>query len=559
MSQLSIKFNLIEGVNVNSSTPLYDVEHDCNNDKHAIVQMKNDWGHLVIWGDVAQKHQDAKIWHNVQDNQSSSVAGRSWIFINKLTRTVFAGCDSFGSFPVFLYQCDNTIIIASSRQALVKQLGKPLSLDTDAMRCMLTFGQLFNESSILKDTQHIGASSTFSLSLTSERLFELSTNPLTGFPRDNTTCFKDALEAVVESVRSSVTNCENPMLSLSGGLDSRLILACCEALNVKLPALCYGNKLSADARIANELAAACNISLVTSTDLTGHVTETSSRRIAFAGQGEVPVHHAHALIDESLIEATKHHTLLTGTGAETYRAFYYDRGMPGFSVFGLKCLNKLTMPRVKRYITEEYGKTASAAYTLFPHHAEQLQSQVTELLLALNDNAFSAAQYADNFYLRVRAARMVVAGQQLLDEDYNRTHPFLSPEVVSSIGSLPARYKLSSAFHRKAICKLSPKLGRIEWDKTSKPLNQGLSLFQRYPGLASRLGLNNFFGKSAAPMFQYKYSGHTSHSLYAVLKYVGIDNTKSIRDCYEEMEKAGILAHALGLAAVWQHLLHESH
>jgi len=84
-----------------------------------------------------------------------------------------------------------------------------------------------------------------------------------------------------------------------------------------------------------------------------------------------------------------------------------------------------------------------------------------------------------------------------------------------------------------------------------------LTLFQRYPGLASRLGLNNFFGKSAAPMFQYKYSDHTSHSLCAVLKYVGIDNAKSMRDCYEEMEKAGTLAHALGLAAVWQHLLHE--
>jgi asparagine synthase (glutamine-hydrolysing) len=557
MSQLSVKFNLVRSVSLTPSTQLYDLYKSCHQDKHAIVQMKNEWGHLIIWGDVAQKHNDAKIWHSVQINQYPIVAGRSWIFINRLTRTVFAGSDNFGLFPVFLYQNSDTIIIASSRQALVKQLGKPLSLNTDAMRCMLTFGQLFNESSILENTQHIGASSTFSLSLSPERLYELKTNSLIGFPRDNKASFKDALEAVVESVRCSVLNCENPMLSLSGGLDSRLILACCEALNIKLPALCYGNKLSADAKIASELAKACNISLTMSNDLIGHVTEKNSRRIAFAGQGEVPIHHAHALIDESLVEETKHHTLLTGTGAETFRAFYYDRGMPGFSAFGLKCLNKLTMPRVKRYITEEYGKTASAAYTLFPQHADQLYSQVSELLMAFSDSTFSAAQYADHFYLRVRAARMVVAGQQLLDEDYNRTHPFLSPDVVKSIGSLPARYKLSSTFHRKAICKLAPKLGNIEWDKTSRPLNQGLTFFQRYPGLASRLGLKHFFGKKAAPMFQYKYNEKTSHSLVTILKYAGVDSTLNIKECYNEMEKAGTLAHALGLAAVWQHLLNE--
>ncbi|MBQ4860303.1 hypothetical protein J8L98_01190 [Pseudoalteromonas sp. MMG013] len=553
MSQLSVKFNL-EHSKATLPKSFYDIDVTCNGDAHAVVQMKNECGHLLIWGDVAQQARDREIWHSVQQNQQPTVAGRSWLFINLLSRTIYAGADLYGLFPVFLYQDTDNIIVSSSRQALVEMLGRPIALNSNAMRCMLTFGQLFNEMSILENTHHISASSTFSLSLSSERLFKLKTGTLSE-AANRTTNFSDAVEAVVESVRASIDNCQNPMLSLSGGLDSRLILACCEALNMKLPALCYGNKHSADAKIAAELASVCNIKLYTSSDLAGNVTIENSKRIALAGQGEVPIHHAHALIDASLVAATKNHTLLTGTGAETYRAFYYDRGMPGFSAFGLKCLNRLTMPRVERYITEEYGKTARTAFELFPEYAEQLQAQVRELLQALNDNSYSAAQFADNFYLKVRAARMVVAGQQLLDEDYNRTHPFLSPEVVSAIGSLPANFKVSSAFHRKAICKLSPKLGAINWDKTSKPLNKGLTLFQRYPGLASRFGFGHFFGKSSIPMFEYQYNQDTANNLEAVLKYIGINEEKNIQSCYSEMEKSGTLAHALGLTAVWQHLL----
>lgn len=555
MSQVSVKFNFGQHLNKTTTEPLYHIEQTCNDDKHAVVQMQNEWSRLVVWGDVAQKAQDALIWQQVQSNQKPTVPGRSWVFINLMSRTVFAGSDMFGLFPVFLFQDQNNIVISSSRQALVKQLGRPIPLDSHAMRCMLTFGQLFNDASILENTKHVGASTTFSLSLSAERRFNFTTKPLANFSEKPKTTFNDALEAVVESVKLSVNNCENPMLSLSGGLDSRLILAACEALNIKLPALCYGNEHSADTMIASQLAKSCGIKLFRSKSLKGNVTAENSKRIALAGQGEVPVHHAHALIDEKLVLQTKHHTLLTGTGAETYRAFYYDRGMPGFSAFGIKCLNWLTMPRVKRYITEEYSKTSQTAFTLFPDHAKQLQDQVDELLLALNDNKLSAAQYADNFYLKVRAARMVVAGQQLLDEDYNRTHPFLSPDVVTSIGSLPARYKVSSTFHRKAICKLAPRLGEVIWDKTNESLNKGLTLFQRYPGLASRFGLTHFFGKSAAPMFHYHYNQDTKNSLEAVLKYAGVNAQSDIMECYNTMKESGTLAHALGLTAVWQHLL----
>jgi len=150
-------------------------------------------------------------------------------------------------------------------------------------------------------------------------------------------------------------------------------------------------------------------------------------------------------------------SLVTGTGAETYRAFYYDRGMPGFSLFDFKALNTWTIPRIKRYIKEELIKQTHPILASLISESTFLNRIESVFENSINAG-LPATKQADIFFLTARCQRMVVAGQQLLDSYYSRMHPFLNDDAVNTMLNLPAGLKLHSKFHRKFIEDVSLKL-----------------------------------------------------------------------------------------------------
>lgn len=278
-------------------------------------------------------------------------------------------------------------------------------------------------------------------------------------------------------------------MSLSGGLDSRLILSAATALGKKPTALTYGSPLSSDHKIAKALADCAGLRLITGNEFTTPTDPSTIQRVADLGNGEVPLHHAHSILDSSLLAQTSGRMLLTGTGAEVARAFYYDRGFPGFSVFGQGVVGHTSlMDRAKRYIREEYSKSATPFFNYAPQYKESMLSSLNQIIERHAQHFDTAARFLDNFYLQNRVVRFVACGQQMLDSHYLRSHPFLNRDALYQIAHLPVRYKLASRFHRKAIQRLSPKLANIRWDKTDQPLSQGLPLSYRYPALTSRLG-----------------------------------------------------------------------
>ncbi|GAL20353.1 hypothetical protein JCM19235_4553 [Vibrio maritimus] len=292
-------------------------------------------------------------------------------------------------------------------------------------------------------------------------------------------------------------------MSLSGGLDSRLILSAATALGKKPTALTYGSPLSSDHKIAKALADCAGLRLITGNEFTTPTDPSTIQRVADLGNGEVPLHHAHSILDSSLLAQTSGRMLLTGTGAEVARAFYYDRGFPGFSVFGQGVVGHTSlMDRAKRYIREEYSKSATPFFNYAPQYKESMLSSLNQIIERHAQHFDTAARFLDNFYLQNRVVRFVACGQQMLDSHYLRSHPFLNRDALYQIAHLPVRYKLASRFHRKAIQRLSPKLANIRWDKTDQPLSQGLPLSYRYPALTSRLGMENW-GKNSTPMYNY--------------------------------------------------------
>lgn len=510
---------------------------------------------LYVWGDCAMRGQDAVIIHALIAQKPVSVFGRSWLAIQHRCGKVLGATDQLGIFPILLLPQQQGWFIGSDRHVLHKLLGYLPALSPSAMQQMLCFGQVLDGGSIIAGVYHLSASRHF--------ILEQGKLNLTELPRRRPLCestsasFGDALEAFVEAVRQSLHYAVNPIVSLSGGLDSRLILAACLALGKKVPTLCYGDAQSDDVRIAKQLATQAGLPIFYGQKTHQVQNWQISRRISLIGLGEVPLQHAHALIDDDLLAQTRDSTLLTGTGAEAYRAFYYDRGMPGFEFFDQPWLQPLCLPRIQRYIREEFFRLARPIFSILP----QLETQLSPMFEATLTNTLrkevDCSRAADQFYLDVRVSRMVVAGQQLLDPFYQRSHPFLAPDVLSTVGALPARYKIGSYFHRKAICKLSPKLAEIAWDKTGLPLHLGLPISARYPGMMQLLGKTAFYGKRSVPMFDYQQGARmpSEHVLNVVLSYIGIQDQKQRQHKIWELLRSKALPHIQGLAGVWSHLL----
>jgi asparagine synthase (glutamine-hydrolysing) len=502
---------------------------------------------IVCWGDPAQHTEDAGIIRAVLNGQGSPVWGRSWLAFNHYRQTLTGQTDVIGAFPIFVLQHRTGVLVANNRHD-IREYFPSLDLNANAMRQLMAFGQVLDHQSIDSDVKHLPGRSALSVSDHSAVKITTDDRPLIGNWSSN---FNTALEAFVEGIRTTVQQNPNVLVSLSGGLDSRLILAAVLAVGGKPTGICYGNPNSTDARIAKTIANQNGMPLFSGKNISTKNAWSTFQRVAHLGGGEVSVHHAHSIMDSALLEQTRGHTLLTGTGAEAFRAFYFDRGAPGYSLFALKQLRSKLLPKAKRYIQEEYAKTALPFFNIAPNYAEELADLLSGRIDRLADQCSSAVMLMDNFYLLNRVTRMVLSGQFLLDDHYFRSHPFLNKDALFYIGNLPVRYKLGSQFHREAIAKLSPSLAAIPWDKTGNPLNDGLPFGQRYPAIAARTGLQRW-GKQSQPMFNYKglLAQVPDAAIIHTLREIGCCDTTG-QPKYTQIDSAKRSDHFLGYSAVW--------
>ncbi|MFY8351456.1 hypothetical protein AAEU29_13030 [Pseudoalteromonas sp. SSM20] len=544
MAQLSILFNTEEL----SADTWYNANIEDFRQSICVTRHTTSTLDIFIWGDIAYRHLDRQITSEILNNRFESYCGRSWIAINNKSRIINFATDTYGAFPILYYKNNNDIVLASSRTALNQSLKKPLELNKHSLKEIVVLGQLFSSNSILKNTTHFMGNTQATLTIKNSD-FTQKSNKNEIFNSNLKTKYSDAKEALIEAVRMSVNSGINPLISLSGGLDSRAILAACDLLNLKPDALCYGVANSTDVNYAKLLANSCGLILHHPTNLKTNITDSVIHRVSKASMGEVPFHHAHALIDDKILNKTLGRSIITGTGAESYRAFYYDRGMPGFNFFDLSLLNNWSTPRIKRYIQEEFLKQTHPLLAPLLGH-KSIEEKIEPVFERYINPLLPATKQADIFYLTTRCQRMVVAGQQLLDSYYNRSHPFLNHDVVKTMLHLPAKLKLHSTFHRQFIADVSPKLANLPWDKTQKPLKKGLNFSEKYPGLATKIKLNAAYGKASKPMYLYGYHHLNANVLDDTLRLI-TDNDSEFCTLKHLVQKHKLENYLIGFGLIW--------
>lgn len=444
----------------------------------------------VAWGEPHALPDLVDLSARVGAGGAAPLPGCSWICLDRRTGRVEAGVDRYGAFPILVRQAKTGPVLANHPLAMARALGTLAEVDEEAVLQVLGLGQPIGQRSSLRDVCHLPANALW---VTDWRASTCKAPALTlgAGPRATR---RQALDALVAAVDVRIRSAPGAMLPLSGGLDSRLILAAALAGGHRPDCLVYGSGDSADVVLAQDLAGAVAVRLEVGLFHPAGV-QCAARAIAELGGGLVPLQHGLGLYDEALLARTRGRALLTGTGAETFRAFYWGRGIPGCSLLGLPLLRVRARATAMRWACEHFQRTLAPFMIARPEAGAALRADLEALVRNALAAAPDVAHGLDALYLGERVRRFVIGGQQLLDRDYARLHPFLDAEVVDTLSRLPPHERLHGRFQRWAVQRLAPALAGVRWDVTMRPLRSGLAWRERWPGLADRVGLRGHWAK----------------------------------------------------------------
>lgn len=250
---------------------------------------------------------------------------------------------------------------------------------------------------------------------------------------------------------------DQPVLSLSGGFDSRLILSSMLKQGIHPRILTLGNEGTSDMEVAKSIISDFSLEHLRVNldveDLLKH-----GQHIARITNGAKPACHWHTYIYPKKAGMTKDHSFFVGTLGEFARSYYFDKGFlsllnEGFTSFSQR---RLWYLRLLRHRTFSENETKSLC--------DSLSSQVSSngiIKRAFRNAKLSKGDFmAGNtrFYLEQRVAHFYANGISMYNDTTLWRSPFHNIDWLRIIWCLSDQWKLGSNWHRLAIEKNYPKL-----------------------------------------------------------------------------------------------------
>jgi len=436
---------------------------------------------ILHWGDPACCADAPALAAASLAGRGVALSGRSWIHYHRPTHHLSLAVDRLGLYPILLCQQAQVTYLASDALAMAQLLGRHALPDGQALLELLAYGQLLSEQSSLRGVRHLHAATLCDINASGAyRVQHAAPYQLP----TQASSESQAIEALVSAVDQRLCQDPDALLPVSGGLDSRLLLAAALAGGHHPRLLSYGRPGSVDLGIARQLAGVADSEIYTGL-LTPQQFSSARQVTAQLGGGEVPLHHAHALVCSELVTRTRGTTLISSIGAEIFRAPYHHGVKDGEAHPG--SLRQDLSYAAGRYARDNYGTTLQPFIEAFPKLHDYLEERLYLRLSVYQAKAASADHYLDAVYLGEQVRRFAVARQQVLARDYARSNPFMDDSVIGAFAGLPLAVRVGGQFYRRAIATLCPALAEIPWGENLRSWQEGLHWHEEYAVLAGWL------------------------------------------------------------------------
>ncbi|MDX1580808.1 MAG: hypothetical protein R3360_04195 [Alphaproteobacteria bacterium] len=413
------------------------------------------------------------------------------------------GADRAGNMQIFYLPDGNTV---SSSFMGCAALAGDLTLDIGACYEFVWNGCVFGEQTLFKEIRRLSGGDALAVSQSSlelERAEENAAHILQDAPEqaDN---LEDMARQEVEKLRtafSDLSQIHNGRVrsALSGGYDSRLILALLLDQSLRPELFVYGDDTDADVRIANQVARAFDLDLDHRRKTPAHETSAEFAErvdrdlIAFDGRRDEGIFNSGADYPDRKARHAKGAVVLNGGLGEIYRNFFYlpDRGFTPDDV--ISAFFARFDPGAMTALFEEraYRARMKRRFASALGHSECLESLTRPEIEAL--------------YPLVRGRDWTARETSLSQRFGPFLTPFLDLDVIQGTPNLPIEAKSFGRLEGRMIALLNPMVASI-------PGANGFPLFGRVPPLFYRL---RHLASSRRPIALRRKSYRVQHRLRA--------------------------------------------
>ena len=250
---------------------------------------------------------------------------------------------------------------------------------------------------------------------------------------------------------------ENPILSLSGGFDSRVILSSMLKQGINPTVVTLGKKDSSDMQVAE---------MIVKRFLLDHIRVEvnlddlldNGEHIARITNGSKPSCHWHTYLYPKKAQLSKDQSFFVGTLGEFARSYYFDRGFLSLitDIETNLCQEKFWLLKLSRHKTFQQHETNRLCDELRKEiDAEGIKRRAYKnASLAKGDFLSGGTRY----YLEQRVPNFYANGIRMYNDTCAWRSPFHNIKWLEIIWSLNDQWKLGSNWHRLAISKNFPTL-----------------------------------------------------------------------------------------------------
>ena len=390
------------------------------------------------------------------------------VIIDYKSKSVKIINDRYGLAPCYYYSNAGLFLFSSELKAIASYDPIPLHCKLDGIAQFFQLGHFVDETTLLEGVKCLPPASCLILQhgkMSIETYWEC-------LPKDsgNMKSQKDYLSEIEflfkQSLERRITDGEAFGLSLSGGIDSRVILSCIDKKKYPIQSFTRGQEGCLELLVAEQVARAHGIShrsyFFPDDYLKRYATQMVSHNDCVA-----PIYDAHAIFP---VADFPHREcfILNGFCGEVWRGFWKSARLR-------RCARQHPKDFPNLFYQKNYPLPDEQLQQLFlpdvwKHLKGVCKEYFTKICANINRD-FSPIKKLALLYLQQRARRYIIGGPLILSQKFGYRSVYTDNDLLDAVFMLPDTLMFGKKIPNYIIDKNSPHLLDIMYEKTRLPLS----------------------------------------------------------------------------------------
>jgi asparagine synthetase B (glutamine-hydrolysing) len=374
--------------------------------------------------------------------------------------------DYFGSIPLYYYNSENHLIVGTDF-CLIASLLEDFKFDQCGIFQFSCSEYCLGDRTFIEDVNILKPSTILSFSSGNVILNKYNYLNITHEKQnfDTLTSYKMLDNLFTNYFKNAIPQNCKISITLTGGLDSRLLAGYLKSLNYNITSFYIGEYGYWDQTFGEDVANKLNISYNVYTTDNEHQNNILESFLNYSSP-ELSFRHTHFL--DSIKQITNNHDIILG-------------GVFGGEIFGQKNINRDFNNKIHylSYLKKFFYKKSGVFDKRDDYFLKNFQNDLLLTDLELDDNVNNAGttttlvQQFDKFIFNDYLNRFILNGSPVLfaGNCYYLT-PFLDKDIVEFAYSLPTSLRCEQKFYRGFIDWKFPQLSKIPWQFTGFPISK---------------------------------------------------------------------------------------